>query len=621
MVEPEINPNGVYVKRRITLNVIVLWARVIVVTISGVLTTRYALTALGIDAFGVYVTTVALPLALSFLTGAMWPLARIHYYGAAALCPHCGVLQSLMHQLRECPHTCSIDHAHIIETNKLAPQAVADNTRQCFWTRGLLPNDLISLLPVDHPLSHYNPVFYTHAHYRILVKDRWPSGIYFGDGSGGKFTSHPALRRCGVGICLVVDEQPVAAAWTPLPGEIQTVGRAELYALLQVVTNASPLAVITFFTDCLNIRDTYLAGPAKSNNADWWHICWEQMYAKQLMVRIVWLPSHVSNNPKNKPIPSYVLPWHIKANDLVDKLASHAASEVQLPATCFTKYFKYIKLLKPIQYRATSIFRHLEPRKKHRCETPLRFPVATLLFATDHILFEEEDSVKKVGIMCCQTCHGRVNINSPIARQFLTSPCVPLDKSEFGLVIPIGNKFTHPSHKLKLYGGVYICLACGYVSRKRVFKLADPCTQPNKAGARNLRYYTKGKAPVGCLGWPYKVQHQRSFAFTKPPGKISKEDTITVARVLEQVNIMVLSERITKISNDIAVSDSDTEPEELITSIDPATSVGRPLLHNTLDDPEGGCPESDDERMFEVAPITEPPDDWLYDYGISSESD
>ena len=56
-------------------------------------------------------------------------------------------------------------------------------------------------------------------------------------------------------------------------------------------------------------------------------------------------------------------------------------------------------------------------------------------------------------------------------------------------------------------------------------------------------------------------------------------------------------------------------------STNPARFPGRPLIHNTLDDPESGCLESDDERMHEVAPITEPPDDWLYDYGISSESD
>ena len=84
---------------------------------------------------------------------------------------------------------------------------------------------------------------------------------------------------------------------------------------------------------------------------------------------------------------------------------------------------------------------------------------------------------------------------------------------------------------------------------------------------------------------------------------------------------MTLTERIIKISNDIAVSDSDSEPEELITSTNPATFSGRPLMHNTLDDPEGGCPESDDEIMQEISAITEPPEDWLFEYGASSESD
>lgn len=60
----------------------------------------------------------------------------------------------------------------------------------------------------------------------------WPSGYYFGDGSGGKYSRYPTITRCGVGVHYV-DPDKVAQInrSTPLPGKIQTNNRAELYAL------------------------------------------------------------------------------------------------------------------------------------------------------------------------------------------------------------------------------------------------------------------------------------------------------------------------------------------------------------------------------------------------------
>ena len=63
----------------------------------------------------------------------------------------------------------------------------------------------------------------------------WPSGWYFGDGSGGAFGSIPQLTRCGIGICAVGEDHKTAfTASTPLGGPVQTVARAEAFALLIV---------------------------------------------------------------------------------------------------------------------------------------------------------------------------------------------------------------------------------------------------------------------------------------------------------------------------------------------------------------------------------------------------
>ena len=67
------------------------------------------------------------------------------------------------------------------------------------------------------------------------------------------------------------------------------------------------------------------------------------VHSKALFVKLVWLPSHLTNNPSNKPIPAYVKPWHVAANEVVDELAKLAAKEVQLEKRCFVDYFKYLK--------------------------------------------------------------------------------------------------------------------------------------------------------------------------------------------------------------------------------------------------------------------------------------
>lgn len=57
---------------------------------------------------------------------------------------------------------------------------------------------------------------------QCTYKDGWPSGYYFGDGSGGNYSKYPPIRGCGVGVHYVnPGKQPVFDASTPRPGRIQ----------------------------------------------------------------------------------------------------------------------------------------------------------------------------------------------------------------------------------------------------------------------------------------------------------------------------------------------------------------------------------------------------------------
>lgn len=326
----------------------------------------------------------------------------------------------------------------------------------------------------------------------------------------------------------------------------------------------------------------------------------------------------ITNNTKNKPIPSFVCKWHVLANEFVDKLARRAADQHELPPRCYKDYFKAIKFLEPIQYRAIVYIQHLTPRPKAKKVVPLKIPIEALLHATEHVLYDDGEDPD---MMCCQVCCGRVRLTSPIAKQFLKAKCTPIDKHEFGLVIPIGSKSTHPSHALKLYGGVFLCIACGCVARSKITKLGSPCMPPTVAGRANLNAYRTGKPPTNCKGWPFREQCQNSFTFTLPTDTSDKELVLALTRVQDQVTAFAAGVRDEHKNNTVSIP-CDTDSQECAS---PSTPAAVPVCLNlsTFDDPDldpFDCTE-DDNHFQESASYTEqlspppqlgpPPDDWL----------
>ena len=165
-----------------------------------------------------------------------------------------------------------------------------------------------------------------------------------------------------------------------------------------------------------------------------------------------------------------------------------------------------------------------------------------------------------------------------------------------------------------------MCISCGYVARKKICKLGDPCVAPGLAGLRNKLLFAQGKAPTNCAGWPYRKQFQKSFAFCKPPTNLSKLDTITIARVREQITAVARFETIQKRS---IIDDPSSSADDL-----PTVTLPQPLAApaaNTLDDSDGDQYfPSDDEPMTEVPLAELLPEDWERQAGaavVDSESD
>ena len=137
--------------------------------------------------------------------------------------------------------------------------------------------------------------------------------LLLGDGSGGSYSSYPTLRRCGTGVAyLDWDMSHQFDAWSPLPGQIQTVPRAELFALLIVARHARPDALIHFFTDNKNTRDTYYKGKYRASlaaTADMWVSLFQQIEIKSLNIHVYWMPSHTDTEPaKLEKAPHWLKP-------------------------------------------------------------------------------------------------------------------------------------------------------------------------------------------------------------------------------------------------------------------------------------------------------------------------
>ena len=75
----------------------------------------------------------------------------------------------------------------------------------------------------------------------------WPSGYYFWRWVRRQILQILPITRCGVGVHYVgPNTNPVFDAATPLPGQIQTNNRAEIYAILIAVRSIEITGLIHF---------------------------------------------------------------------------------------------------------------------------------------------------------------------------------------------------------------------------------------------------------------------------------------------------------------------------------------------------------------------------------------
>ena len=180
------------------------------------------------------------------------------------LCTRCGARDSDIHTFWLCPANRHNTNKCTTSTNKLIQTAILGcDLLPCLWLRGIIPEPLTSVSEEYWPKAdlqvHYTQYTENHNNMHVI------SGTYYGDASGGKFSSYPKLRRCGVGLVHINLDSTgkICREWgcsMNLIGQVQTVPRAELFALHFLLNEAPANSVLEFITDNLKECQTFNKG-------------------------------------------------------------------------------------------------------------------------------------------------------------------------------------------------------------------------------------------------------------------------------------------------------------------------------------------------------------------------
>ena len=357
----------------------------------------------------------------------------------------------------------------------------------------------------------------------------WPSGLYHTDASGGDFSSFKELRRCGIGLAFLCQDEDAFGslspdlflwgAFSPLPGKLQTVPRAELYAILVVCLHVVREGQIVIVSDSKLNVDAFIKGEQfcmTAANSDIWRELFDCIETRALTLQLQWSKGH-ADNPETYL--SYgVTPRNLLGNLCADALAGRGAEVGQVSYQDSMNLKWHRALVKRIQARAVVILNATQSKslqKSQACEKvkPLKVRKVTtsgLAVATEHRFTTLSRTLH------CYVCLRHSGHTQAARRAFLQSPCkvditmvnaifkgsskpatVPLER-----IVQIGRRSIHASHKLCIYKGLYYCTKCGYHAHAKAQKLLSPCQERSAEGVKRASRIGQGKLPSGMSRWP-----------------------------------------------------------------------------------------------------------------------
>ena len=334
-----------------------------------------------------------------------------------------------------------------------------------------------------------------------------------------------ALRRCEVGIAYVAQDDTcfvpplhegllIWGAYSPLPGHLQTVTRAELFAIFVVVMYAS--GTVTVVTDSKVNADAFTAGRdfcEQTANSDLWRRLWVLLSEKSMQLHVTWSKGHADNV---ETFTSYnVTLRNLFGNLCADRLANMGAEAGQVYAQDAANLRWHYALVKKVQARAVVILSATMQRASTLVRQPKppklpRLTTAAQALASSHMVTVMSRTLH------CYRCFKQSLPTSAGRKHFLATTCRPdaelLATMSLGntrpitlpkeKVVSIGTSKLHNTHSLCVFMGLYFCTQCGYHASVKAQHLTKACTERGPAAAKRANRIKRGKLPSGLTCWP-----------------------------------------------------------------------------------------------------------------------
>ena len=302
-------------------------------------------------------------------------------------CPRCGAPHTEAHAFWHCPSLNTHEHPAVQNSQYLAPKAraqlAAARPQEAFWLRGLLPVNVV--MGIEPPKLQQETVL------EPAEAEMGYAGEVCTDGSGGRHTSRPFLRRCGWCAIQLTGSERLFAAYGPLPGSKQTSARAELYAVVQVAANM--VGDVRLWTDHEAIPRILSSQPMLGKaelleNSDLWIMLRESLQHSVHKLEVRWINSHSDRDVKEHGIghdPD--IPMHAyEGNKLADDLARKGADEHEVDAQAAQQQIE-------LEQEAEEVLRRLVVLALEGCREIGNVPKRPVTVARPRVTLQQEIEV------------------------------------------------------------------------------------------------------------------------------------------------------------------------------------------------------------------------------------
>ena len=415
----------------------------------------------------------------SMVADGQWPQDRLYKAGLvdSPICLACGEVNGTMHhRCWACPTNDGFRFQYDIP-RFLQVAKTQDSGPWCsFFTRALLASTVC-----DAPLALDEAAAEQSLQWEPRNADPF-QGDLCGDGSG-RWGEVTGLRRCGWSVCelRVAGDFGVVVKTLhgPLPGPVQEVPRAELFALLAALRHSGAHPV-RYWTDCRFVVDGFRAGRAGTTqgvhvHADLWKQVWDIVEDRgEDSVRVDWCKGHAT---RKAVVEGKILEWQRVGNGAADAAAKEGAA---LHPSVQGVYDREM-----LRQRSVALVARFLARINLRVHKVGPYDASPDRSAK----YRDKELVKrkaKERQVIDEYPHNEAQIG---ANAWICYDCGGLQRSRRALLAtPCGPTVTpEGKHTIWRVGQYVFCIKCGHWSNQRISKLRARCNgSPSSQSAKRV---------------------------------------------------------------------------------------------------------------------------------------